>query len=87
MIDKISLPAILIGEGLLWAFLCCWVNGPTILGYIAMQVVTSGVFAVGIYLVIRKYNEHKTAVSIDGPRPSASTSEEQPEHREIATVA
>lgn len=87
MIDKLSLPAILITEGVVWAGLCCWVNGPAILSYIVLQVLTSGVFAFGVFSVIRAHNERKTAATIDGPRPKSVQGDDGVEKRKVATVA
>lgn len=54
MLDRISLPWLVTAELVVWAALCCLINGPAVLGYIALHVTTTGLFLLLLRQALRR---------------------------------
>lgn len=68
-----SLVALLSGGLALWAVACFTMHGPVILAYIAIQVATSGIFALEMRRIERSIPKRATAtVKSDGSSTRAA---------------
>jgi hypothetical protein len=61
-----SLVALLAGGLALWAIACFALHGPVILAYIAIQVATSGIFALEMRRIEKSIPKRATAVAKSG---------------------
>lgn len=76
VIRNLKMSHLLIGEGLLWAALCCYFNGPAILAYIALHVVTTGVFLGMLLMVMRSQSARPQLQPIAGQSPGPEPASE-----------
>ena len=53
--SKLRLSHMLTALGLIWVGTCIYCHGPAILSYVALQFVTSGVFAWAIHSSVKKH--------------------------------
>jgi hypothetical protein len=68
-----SLVALMAGGLTLWAIACFAVHGPVILAYIAIQVATSGIFALEMRRIEKSIPKRATAgVKSDGSSTQAA---------------
>jgi hypothetical protein len=64
---------VLLGGGLvLWAIACFALHGPVILAYIAIQVATSGVFALEMRRIEKSIPKRTTAIAKSGSATRAA---------------
>lgn len=77
--SKIDLKYLLIGLVGAWAICCVWSRGPAILGYIAMQAATSGVFAWAILKSLKKSQQAQPQPSDETLKLNADTAEAKPQ--------
>ncbi|QDU41310.1 hypothetical protein Mal4_56760 [Maioricimonas rarisocia] len=61
MLDRISLPWLVTAEIIIWAALCCLINGPAVLGYIALHVATTGLFLLLLRHTLRRSQQIEQA--------------------------
>lgn len=73
--SKIELKYLLIVLVAAWAVCCVWSRGPAILGYLAMQAATSGVFAWAILKSLKKSQQAQTQHGGDVLKVNAETVE------------
>lgn len=61
-----------------WAGACTVLHGPAILAYIAIQASTSGIFALSMYRISRKYsrNDSQSIGVAATPSPSAQKNDQ-----------
>lgn len=88
MLKRISLPWLVTVELVIWAGLCCLINGPAVLGYIALHLATTGVFLLLMHQALRRSQRlHQTSASARHTDRAEFSPQREPARTQLASRA